>query len=222
MSENKKYDIIAFDLDGTLTDPVKGLTAGFRYAFHKMGIECKDESVLKTYIGPPIRETWQKVYGFTPEESERCVGFFREYYSVFGWWDNEIYKGVYDLLSELKQNGKTLILATSKPDVHSSKILDKFGIAEFFDFKEGASFDNSREKKRDVLRYALDSIGATTKEALDACVLIGDTRYDAEGAKEVGVDCIGVLWGYGTERDLIENGAKFTASNVDELRALLL
>ena len=222
MTENKKYGIIAFDLDGTLSDPVKGLTSGFRYAFRKMGIDYKDEALLKTFIGPPIRETWQRVFGITADEAERCVGFFREYYSVYGWWDNELYNGVYDLLCDLKKSCKRIVLATSKPEVHSSKILDKFDIAKFFDFKEGASFDNSREKKRDVLKYALDSIGATSKEALDSCVLIGDTVYDAEGAREIGIDCIGVLWGYGSKDALLNEGVKCTVETVDELRRLLL
>jgi len=222
MTGNKKYDIIAFDLDGTLTDPVKGLTSGFRYAFRKMGIDYKNESVLKSFIGPPIRELWQQMYGISAEESERCVEYFREYYSVFGWWDNEIYEGIPELLSDLKADGKKILLATSKPDVHSSKILDKFGLAKYFDFKEGASFDTSREKKRDVLKYALDSVGITDKEKLDSCVMIGDTEYDAEGAREIGIDCIGVLWGYGSKEALVSKGAKFTVNTVAELRRLLM
>ena len=221
MTGNKEYKIVAFDLDGTLTDPVRGLTSAFRYAFRKMGIDYKDEAVLKTFIGPPIRELWQQMYGISREEAERCVDYFREYYSVYGWWDNEIYDGIYELLSELKASGKKIILATSKPDVHSSKILDKFDLSKFFDFKLGASFDGSREKKRDVLKYALDSIGVSDGELCE-CVLVGDTAYDAVGAREIGIDCIGVLWGYGSEADLTENGAKYTVKTVAELRRLLL
>ena len=112
----KKYDYIFFDLDGTLTDPEHGLVASFAYGLGKMGITWSDKSELKRFIGPPLYTEWQEVYDFTPEESSRALDYFTEYYQVYGWWDNVVYDGVHEMLERLKNSGKRIILATSKPE----------------------------------------------------------------------------------------------------------
>ncbi len=221
MKANRNYHTVAFDLDGTLTDPYRGLSSAFRYAFRKMGIDYGGEEVLKSFIGPPIRELWQQLYSITKEQSEKTVEYFREYFSVYGWWDNVPYSGIHTLLAELKRAGKRIVLATSKPDVYSSKILERFSLSEYFDFSEGASFDTSREKKADVLKYALDSIGLNEAD-YDGVILVGDTKFDIIGANEIGVDSVGVLWGYGEEEELRSLGASYIAENMDALGKILL
>jgi phosphoglycolate phosphatase len=147
---------------------------------------------------------------------------FREYFGVYGWWDNELYPGIPELLSKLKAAGKTVILATSKPEVYSSKILKLFNIDGYFDFSEGASFDSSREKKCDVLAYALEQVGITEDSKKAGVVLVGDTRFDVEGANIVGVDSIAVTYGYGTEDELRAEGATYIARSVSDIGKLLL
>ncbi len=221
MGNKTNFHTVAFDLDGTLTDPFRGLTSGFRYAFRKMNIDYGDDEVLKSFIGPSLRDEWMRLYGLTPDEVEQAVAYFREYYSVYGWWDNDLYSGIPELLSDLKRAGKRIVLATSKPEVHSRKILGKFDLFKYFDFACGASFDNSRERKSDVLRFALDSIGLTP-DSYDGVVLVGDTKYDIEGARSVGVHSVGVLWGYGSRDVLVYEGADLIAEDVDALRHILL
>ena len=199
----KKYDIVAFDLDGTLSDPAKGLVEGFVYAFKKMGVDYGERDSLRRFIGPPLIETWMPEFGFTYDEAERAVILFREYYNIYGWWDNVIYPGVRELLSELKARGKTVVLTTSKPQDTAEQILDLFDIRKYFDFIGGASSHKTRERKSEVIDYVLDSIGVgADKEKRASVVLIGDRVYDAVGAKECGIDSIGAKWGHASDEEM--------------------
>ena len=218
----KNYDTIAFDLDGTLTDPKRGLTSAFAYGLRKIGLRVDDVESLKKFIGPPLRDSFRDEYGLSEQDADDALMLFREYFGVYGWWDNELYEGIHDLLASLKAAGKTLVLATSKPEVYSSKILKLFGLSDYFDFAEGASFDSSREKKCDVLEYALSMVGADSAEGKRAAVLVGDTRFDAEGARLCGVDSIGVTYGYGTEAELLAEGATYIAKTVADVKRILL
>ena len=218
----KNYDTVAFDLDGTLTDPKCGLTSAFAYGLRKIGLRVDDVESLKKFIGPPLRDSFRDEYGLSEQDADDALMLFREYFGVYGWWDNELYEGIHDLLASLKAAGKTLVLATSKPEVYSSKILKLFGLSDYFDFAEGASFDSSREKKCDVLEYALSMVGADSAEGKRAAVLVGDTRFDAEGARLCGVDSIGVTYGYGTEAELLAEGATYIAKTVADVKRILL
>ena len=219
----KNYKVIAFDLDGTLTNPEHGLVEGFIYALTRMGIDYGDKTKLKRFIGPPLADSWEVEYKLPRPVAEHAIDIFREYFGVYGWWDNELYPGIPELLSKLKAAGKTIVLATSKPDIHSSKILKLFGIDVYFDFSEGATEDNSREQKWDVLRYALDAVGVgTDKESLSECVIVGDTRFDVEGANICGIDSIGVLYGFGTREALEREGATYIAKTVEDIADILI
>ncbi len=215
----KKYDIIAFDLDGTLSDPSRGLIASFVYALKKMGVDYGEPEQLKRFIGPPIYEEWQRVFGFSPEESARALLIFREYYQVYGWWDNEMYEGVPEMLRELKLAGKTLILATSKPEVFAKKILSLFDIAKYFDFIGGAATDKIRDKKHEVLEYSLTAVGPINPAR---AILVGDRIYDAEGAKRCGIDSMGVLYGHGSEDEIFSSGFTLTAQKVEDISKILI
>ena len=215
----KKYDLILFDLDGTLTNPERGLVEGFVYAFRKAGIDFGTRESLKRFIGPPLFEEWQKVFGFTPEESAETIRIFREYYDVYGWWDNRPYDGIHELLSELKRSGKRLGVATSKPEDTAKRVLNLFGLTRYFDFVGGALRSTARDKKSDVISYVLDSLGVEGKENV---VLIGDRKFDAEGAAEVGIDSIGVLWGHGSKEELSLASFKKIVSSPEELVDILI
>ncbi|MBQ9071483.1 MAG: HAD hydrolase-like protein [Clostridia bacterium] len=218
----KNYHTVAFDLDGTLTDPKRGLTSAFAYGLRKVGVKFDNVESLKKFIGPPLRDSFRDEYGLSEECADDALMLFREYFGVYGWWDNELYPGIHELLSSLKAAGKTLVLATSKPEVYSSKILKLFGLSDYFDFAEGASFDSSREKKCDVLDYALSKVGIVTPEEKQGVVLVGDTRFDIEGAVICGVDSIGVTYGYGNEDELLREGATYIAKDVKEIGEILL
>ena len=211
------YSVILFDLDGTLTNPERGLVSGFEYAFKKLGIDYGERESLKRFIGPPLYEEWQKVFGFTPEESAAAIAKFREYYDVYGWWDNEPYEGIRDTLSELKKRGYTLAVATSKPEDTAKRVLNLFDLTGYFDFIGGALRSTERDKKSDVIRYVLSSLGVSE---LSRVVLVGDRKFDAEGADAVGIDSIGVLWGHGSAEELSSSDFVEIISSPQELLTL--
>ena len=219
-----KYDIIAFDLDGTLSDPAHGLVDGFVYAFKKLGIEYGERESLRRFIGPPLAEEWSRAFGFTMEEAEHAVELFREYYNVYGWWDNTLYPGIKELLAALKIAGKTVVLSTSKPQDTAEDILRLHKLYGYFDFISGHDYvARLREKKWEVLEYALGALGVKNDPTSRAkCVLVGDRMYDAEGAQKCGVDSIGVLWGHGSREELSGAGFTHVVESVDELAKILL
>lgn len=212
------YDVIAFDLDGTLTNPERGLVEGFVYAFTKLGVDYGTRESLKRFIGPPLIETWMPEFGFTYEEAEEAVLLFREYYNIYGWWDNVIYPGIRELLERLRAGGKKIVLTTSKPEDTAEDVLRLFDIRKYFDFVGGASSHKTRERKSEVIDYVLDSIGVgSDAEKRKRCILIGDRVYDAVGAKECGIDSLGVLWGHGTADEIATSGFTYTAATTDEV-----
>ena len=214
----KKYDVIAFDLDGTLTNPEMGLVAGFRYAFDKLGIEYESADSLKRFIGPPLFDEWKRCFGLSDTECAEALRVFREYYDVFGWRENEIYPGIKELLSSLKLLGRTLVVATSKPERVANKVLDYFDISKYFDFISTATIDKRRDKKCEVLEYALNSIGSPDKHK---CILVGDRRFDAEGAGIVGIDSLGVLYGHGSRDEILAAGFDYIANSVSDIYDIL-
>ncbi len=214
-----RYEVIAFDLDGTLTNPEKGLVCGFDYALGKAGINYGTKESLKRFIGPPLYEEWQNEFGISAERSAEILLVFREYYEVYGWWDNEIYPGVADMLGKLKNEGKKIVLATSKPEHFAYKILKLFDIDRYFDFIGGAATDKTRDKKHEVLEYSLAAIGVHDKSK---CILVGDRKYDADGAKKVEIDSMGVLWGHGSKEELESSGFNYIVETVDEATTILL
>jgi phosphoglycolate phosphatase len=223
MHNGKKYDVIAFDLDGTLSDPARGLIQGFVYCFKKLGMPYESEDELRKYIGPSLYEEWQEDFGFTPDEANDAIEIFREYYNIYGWWDNDIYPGIHEMLSELKSRGKKVVLATSKPLDTAKKILELFGLTEYFDFIGGA-VNHQNDQKWQVLNWSLSSVGVDLNdpESLAKCILVGDRKYDAEGAKICGIDSMGVLYGHGTEEEMQTSGFTLLVNEVSDITKILI
>ena len=215
----KKYDYIAFDLDGTLTDPAEGLIKGFIYAFDRVGIKYENPDDLRRYIGPPLHQEWKEEYGFTEEETANAIAIFREYYDKYGWAENKLYDGIVELLKSLKAAGKIIVLATSKPENTARRIMALFNLDQYFDFMGGASTSSVRDKKWEVLEYSLESVGATDKSK---CILVGDRKYDAEGAKIYGIDSMGVLWGHGTLDELKAAGFTYIVEDTKAAKDILV
>lgn len=213
----KKYDVIAFDLDGTLTDPERGLVDGFIYAFKKMGIsDYGDRDSLRRFIGPSLYVVWQDEFGLNEKTVVDAIEKFREYYNIYGWWDNKVYSGVVEMLELLRAAGKTIVLATSKPENTAIKIMRLFGLDKYFDFMGGASGDN-RDHKWQVLDYSLNAVGADRSRA----ILVGDRIYDAEGAAKCGIDSLGVRWGHGSAEELETAGFTILANSPEEVANIL-
>lgn len=200
------YKYILFDLDGTLTDPGLGITNAVMYALKKFHIEVPERSELYKFIGPPLLESFEKFYGMSSEESQLALQYYREYFKPYGLYENTVYDGIEELLAELKAEGKKLILATSKPEPFAIEILRHFKLDKYFDFIAGATMDEKRVRKADVIAYALESCEITD---LSSAIMIGDREHDVLGAKEVGLESIGVLYGYGDLEELENAGATY-------------
>ena len=200
------FDTILFDLDGTLTDPGEGITNSVAYALKKFGIEVSDKRELYKFIGPPLKDSFMKYYGFDEEGSESAISCYREYFRDTGIFENQVYEGVEDMLTQLHANGKRLVLATSKPEEFALRILKHFDLKKYFTVVAGASMDSSRSKKGDVIAYALSMCDSIDK---NTAIMVGDREHDVIGAKENSLKCIGVLYGYGSEDELKNSGADY-------------
>ena len=219
----KDYKVIAFDLDGTLSDPAHGLIQGFVYCFKKLGLPYENENDLRKYIGPSLYEEWQEDFGFTPDEANDAIEVFREYYNIYGWWDNTLYEGIPEMLGALRKAGKKIVLATSKPLDTAKKVLALFGLSDYFDFIGGA-VSHQNDQKWQVLNWSLSSVGVDLNDPaqLEKCILVGDRKYDAEGAKICGIDSMGVLYGHGTEEEIYSSGFTHYANTVADISEKLI
>lgn len=209
---NKTYDIFFFDLDGTITDSSLGITNSVIYALKKYGIEEKDYGKLCRFIGPPLTESFQKFYGFSKEQSIEAVKFYREYYTVKGIYENRVYDGFEDVLKNLRKAGKKLVVATSKPEPFAKTIIEYFHLDSYFDYIAGMELDGGRGMKADVIQYALEACQIAD---MSRVLMVGDREHDVLGAHKIGIDCLGVLYGFGTREELEEAGADHIAETVE-------
>ncbi len=212
------YEIILFDLDGTLTDPKIGITTSVQYALQKMGIKEEDPDGLIPFIGPPLLTSFKELYHMSDKEAVQAIGYYRERFSVTGLYENKVYEGMEELLANLKIRGKKLIVATSKPTEFSVQILEHFGLKQYFAAIVGSNFDGTRTEKSDVIEFALSGENITD---LSKVVMIGDRKYDISGAKQNHIDVIAVAYGYGSQEELAAADPDYIVSSVSELAILL-
>lgn len=214
----KRYKHIIFDLDGTLSDPGLGITNSIMYALEKYGIKA-ERSELYKFIGPPLRESFTVYFGFDKDQAEQAVGYYREYFSDKGMYENQLYPGINDLLAGLNLKNRKLYIATSKPYDYSVRILEHFGILEYFDFVSGSNMDGSMSDKSDLI----DKIMIYIKNEEQAeTIMIGDRRYDIEGAKHHNIDSAAVLYGYGEKAELENVEPTYLIENTEQLAVILL
>jgi len=206
------FDIVLFDLDGTLTESGIGITRSVAYALRKHGIEEMDQAKLDRFVGPPLIDSFMRYYGFSKEQAVQAVADYREYYAVTGIFENRVYDGVESMLQKLVDAGKTCVLATSKPEHYAVQILEHFDLSRYFACVAGATMDEKRTGKADVIAYALEKTGMTGR-----AVMVGDRRHDIEGAKAHGLPAIGVLYGYGSREELETAGAAWIAQTPEEI-----
>ena len=213
------FDYLFFDLDGTLTDPALGITNSFIYALKYFGLEIPSYETLCTFIGPPLPDTFKNLLGFSEEKAAEGVKKYREYFAEKGLFENSVYPGIPELLAKLNKNGNKLVVATSKPEEFSVKIIEHFGLSQYFENVCGSLMDESRSKKDQVIEYAIERNHISDKSKI---LMIGDRKHDILGAKKVGLKSCGVLFGYGSLEELQTAGADFIAENVSRLDKICL
>src|SRR5882724_1355113 len=203
MRTDMTLDALFFDLDGTLTDPKPGITRSIQYALQKLDhptVPTEDE--LTWCIGPPLRASFAKILG-GEDDADRAVSLYRERFSDIGLYENGVYDGISEVLTTLSQSGQRLFVATSKPHVFAERIIEHFGLRHHFEHVFGSELDGTRVDKSDLLAYALKTVSVDPTKTL----MIGDRSHDMVGDKNNGMQAIGVLYGYGSQDELIGAGA---------------
>ena len=213
------FDYLFFDLDGTLTDPALGITNSFKYALKYFGKEIPSYETLCTFIGPPLSDTFKNLLNFEDEKIPEAIKKYREYFAEKGLFENSVYPEIPELLSALKQAGKKLVVATSKPEDYSVRIIEHFGLTRFFENVCGSLHDTTRTTKDEVISFAIERNNISDKSKI---LMIGDRKHDILGAKKVGIKSCGVLYGYGSLEELQTAGADFIAKDISQLRSILL
>lgn len=193
---------ILFDLDGTIINSQEGVTKCVAHVLKEWGMEQPPLESLRCFIGPPLQESFVKHFGFDEEKTAAAIVKYRERYNTIGIFECEVYDGVRELIQELHAKGYKLYLASSKPEASCKRIMEHFELDTYFDGIYGASFDGKICTKEEVLEYLFGEMQLERSES----ILIGDTRFDALGAKDAGISCIGVTYGFGTEEELKEAG----------------
>lgn len=214
----KNYDYILFDLDGTLTDSKPGITECIAYALEKENVPYTNQ-ILDKMVGPPFRVSMHDFLGLEMPEIEKLIGIYRGVYEEYGYKNCKVFEGVEQMLAALKNAGKILGVATSKPIKFTQMIMRDFDLGKYFDCVAGASSDASKEAKSDVIQGALENLGVKDKSKV---LMVGDRLYDIEGAHAQGVDCAAVLYGYGSKEEFEEYEADYILGAPDEVVNLVL
>ncbi|MDD4772855.1 MAG: HAD hydrolase-like protein [Eubacteriales bacterium] len=210
---------LLFDLDGTLTDPSVGITNSVAYAAARFSITVDDKTRLNKFIGPPLVESFERYFRLTKAEAQKAIAYYREYFVETGIFENFVYPGIPHMLEELKSDGRTLIVATSKPTVFAVRILRHFNLDGYFTFTAGSEPDGRRTDKSEVIAHALNECAI---RGLSDAIMTGDREHDIKGAKTAGIASVGVLYGFGDREELTTAGADFIAEDIHMLKNLLL
>lgn len=227
---DKKY--LLFDLDGTVTDSNLGITRCVQYALLDHGIDEQDMSVLEEYIGPALDDSFKKYHGLNSEQAAKAVAKYRERYRDTGIFENEVYDGIVPCLETLKAAGKIICLSTCKPEPFAVRILEHFKLDKYFDVVTGSDLEGTRKQKHQVIEETFRRLSANvlkqelTEELLNEIkadsVMIGDRNQDVNGAHQVGIECIGVRYGYAKPDELEDAGVDYIVGTIPELTALIL
>lgn len=212
------YKSVIFDFDGTICDTGEGVKKSAKYALDAYNIPSDDWQTLDCFIGPPLLVTFQEQFNQSATDADLLVQKFRERYTNTGIYECELYKGIKQLLINLKVDGVKIGIASSKPQVFVETLLNKFAIAKYFDSVCATSFAADCESKQNIIARCLKELETEPKDAL----MVGDRFYDIDGAKADMVDGAGVLWGYGSKFEFIECGAKYIVDKVEDIESIVL
>ena len=234
---------ILFDLDGTLTNPKTGITKSVQYALAHFGIEEEADNLTR-FIGPPLIDSFMNFYGFSLEQAREGVTAYREYFAPKGIFENDVYPGVSEMLSALKEKGAILAVASSKPEVFVEQILEHFDLAKYFDVVVGSLLNETRTSKEEVVEEALRQLGVMSTDNLRqvgytkkdndivatmedddkkaTIAMVGDRKFDIIGAKAHGLTAVGVSFGFAEPGELEAEEPDFIAETVEQLKDYLL
>ena len=216
------HQVVLFDLDGTLTDAAPGIVACIQYALDDMGIPHPDDATMRTFLGPPLADTFGRHFGMTGPEITQAIAKYRERYHDVGLFENAVYDGIPELLTALAGDRRTLAVATSKPTYSATRILEHFDLDRHFAFIGGSDLAGVRHDKAAVIKHTLDELRAADALPFGASVvMVGDREHDVHGARVHGIETIGVLWGYGDADELLGAGAVILCASPGELLELL-
>ena len=212
----RKYDAVFFDLDGTLSESGEGILWCVRRTIEDLKIVVPENFRLESFIGPPLADSFYRL-GLDDEKVKLGVKTYKSYYDTKGKYMNKAYDGIKELLERLREKGYKLGVATSKYELFARQIIDNIGLLQYFDFVSGATANAERQKKIDVLNYGIKNLGATPENS----ALIGDTKFDAEGARLCGCGFVGVFYGYGTRKEMEAEGAVNFAETAGKIEKFL-
>ena len=214
-----KYEVVIFDLDGTLTDSKLGITKSIQYALKKYGLDIENLDELIKFIGPPLMESFSKYYLFSEKKSREALEYYREYYTKKGMFENAVYHGIETLLKQLKIQGEILCVATVKPTKFTEIILKHFKLIKYFDIVIGSEFDGSRSSKTELIKEVIEQ---SKVNSLSKFIMVGDREQDIIGARENGISVAAVTYGYGAKEELENLKPDYLAQSILELSNILL
>lgn len=211
------YKNVMFDLDGTLTDSGRAIMSSVEYALSHFGITNQPKEKLQSFVGPTLFDSFKREYNMSDEDCEKAISLYRYIYEKERMYDVDIYEGIPELIRRLKQKDCKVFLVTTKPIFFAERILEKIGLAKYFDDMAGSDLsDRSSDKKR-LIEKTIETNNLEKSE----CVMIGDTKYDIIGAVDSGVDSIAVTYGYGKNEEMKEAGATYILDSVKEIEKIL-
>lgn len=214
-----RYSTILFDLDGTLTDPHLGITRCIQFALSELGYPSPNTSELLWFIGPPIQESFSQLLNTTDlRVIQEAIALYRQRFSTIGLLENNLYPRIVEILAAIRFAGYQTFVATSKPLIYASRIIEHFGLSSLFDGVYGSELDGTRSVKSDLINHIL----FTENLNPNYVVMVGDRKHDMIGAKNNGLTAIGVTYGYGTEAELIAHGADLIAHTPDDISRLIV
>ncbi len=219
LSDLSHPDIVLFDLDGTISDSSPGMLTGFRLVFEHFDMDQPDDASIRRQFGPPLAVTWREAYGMSDEQIVEGLRVYRDYYHDVGMYENNLFDEIPQLLRDLYDRGVVLSTATSKPEFSATRIIEHFGLRDYFTFIGAADLSGTRDEKSAVIRHALMNLQADSSS--HRIVMVGDRRHDVEGARHHSIATIGALWGFGDADELSEAGAVAMASSPMRVHDLL-
>lgn len=229
---SRSFRYAFFDLDGTLTQSGFGIINSVLYALNHLGYEVRDRESVKRFIGPPLKLAFQEFCQMPDEDADKAVRYYRECYNAGEMYNAPLYEGVREMLQHLAQEGVILYVVTSKPVFFAAKIVEHFGISEYFRKIIGPELSDVNYSKEELIHRAMSDVWEITDsqgtddrfpEALkQQCIMVGDRKYDIEGAVRNGIVSIGVLYGYGTKTELENAGASYLADDVVQVEQIIL
>lgn len=213
----KAKNTIIFDLDGTLIDSAPGITNSVQYALAQYDIHVPPEDLI-SFIGPPLLDSFMGYYHLSEQQAREAITHYRAHYNQHGVHKNSLYPGIQKIITTLYHQGKTLLIATTKPRLTAIEVLKSYQLDSYFSFISGSEMDGSRTDKTELIEYALEHIEISK---IEHTVMVGDTKFDMIGAKNLDMDSIGVLYGFGTREELEREHATEIAETTADLATLL-